>query len=482
MNAPRRALCPLAPFCARLAATSLAAVLLLTGCGKSEAPRVAAKPSPDAAAVAAEKQAQEKAAAQARARAEAEAAAAAVPPKFAGLKAARAEGSYVAVLFENGRKGMFPTVSLTEAEKQWLDEFAAAHPLAHGKSSVVTAKAEVKATIVKQSLENGLETVQLCAPAKLRDQIGGTCMFYGRVHYLDIAGYPIEDGEIYRVINNVPKDQPYLDYHYYVGMLMLFIKQKPVPLVHFPDGSVDPFDWARQELRKGRPVLAALPENIWLSLPADFLATHPWDGNSKVGHQVVLNGFTWNATTGKGTFHVINSWRALSEFDVPVEARKEERNIQIEQSLSPRGELPEQAAKVIAGEVTELRAVGKQKLYAVDTNLGARRVLADSPDAAKALVEADNNPHSLDEVFAEYVGRIYDYIEWSADPKIRDAAAAELLAEIFKIPPNVPLPHIDFEAKGSLGTVYFVRVAPQKVVKLAAESREAALRFGAGLR
>ena len=455
-------------------ALALIAAILLAGCGPSAKERQA-----QAEKTAQAEKARATAAAEARKKAEHEeavrkAVAGEVPAKFKGLAAARAESGYVAVLYENGRKGMLPAGSLTEAETAWLNAFAADHPLAHGKSTVVTAKTEVKKTIEKQATENGVESVQLCAPAKLRDQIGGTCMFYGRVHYLDIAGYPIEDGEIYKVINNVPTNQPYLDYHYYVGMLMLFLKQKPSPIVHFPDGTISPFDWARQELRKGRPILSALPEDIWMSLPADFLATHPFDGSSKIGHQVVINGFTYNPATQKGTFHVINSWKVLSEFDVPVE-KKDEKRILMEQSLSPRGEPPEQAAKVTAGAVTLVRQVGKQNLYSVETNLGPRKVAAATEEAARAVVEADTSAKDMETLFGEYVIQIYDYIYNTADPKIRDIAAAMLLSEIFKIPPTVTLPHVDLEVKSALGKVYFVRLSPQRVVKLFAESTGDAL-------
>jgi hypothetical protein len=382
----------------------------------------------------------------------------------------------VRLLYQNGRKGLFPAGDLTAAEAEWLATFVAAHPLAPGKSTVVTARVEMKKTIEKQSMADGVETVQLCAPAKLRDQIGATCMFYARVHYLDIAGYPVEDGEIYRVINNASKDQPYLDYHYLVGTQMLFLRQKPLPLVHFPNGTTPPFEWARQELRKGRPILAALPENIWLSLPADFLATHPFDGSGKIGHQVVINGFTWNAATQKATFHVVNSWRALAEFDVPVEAR-DERNILMEQSLSPKGEPPEQAVKVIAGAVTLLKPVGKQNLYSVETNVGPQKVMAASEEGAKQFVEMDTTVGDAETVFGEYVSRIYDYIYYYADPKIRDVAAATLFAELLRIPPTIALPHVDLEVKGALGKTYFVRVSPDKVLRFRAESAEQALQW-----
>lgn len=452
----------------------MTAAMALAGCGPSKA-ELEAKAKADAAAAA-----KRKAAAEAQAKQEAEEAKAreiaamATPAKFAGLTAARSEGGYVAVQYENGRRGMIPTSTLNEQELNWVTKFAAEHPLAKGKGSVVVAKVEARKTILKQETVDGTETVQLLAPAKARDQIGGTCMFYARAHYLDIAGYPVEDVEIYRVINNVPRDQPYLDYHYYVGMLALFLKQKPSPLLHFPDGTISSFEWARQELRKGRPVLAALSQNVWMDLPADFLATHPWDGTSKIGHQVVINGFTYNPQTKKGTFHVVNSWQVLAEFDVPVDG-KDETRILMEQSISPRGEPPQKAEKLVAGKITALKQVGAQSLFSVETNVGTRRVVAVNEAAAKALVEADTSEKDLDTIFGEMVIQIYDYIYEVADARVRDAAAAALFSEIFKVPETVTLPHVDLEAKSSLGTVYFVRVAPFKVVKLLAESTADAL-------
>lgn len=445
-----------------LQSCTLIVALLLAGCGQKEKQAKAApKPAPATAPAKPEDSPRPEAGRKPH-------------PTLDGLAAARIEQGYVTLLYQNGRKGLFPVGDLTEAEAGWLNTFAAAHPLGHGKSTMVTARVEAKKTIEKQSLVNGMETVQLCAPAKLRDQIGGTCMFYARVHYLDIAGYPVEDGEIYRVINNVPRDQPYLDRHYYVGMLMLFARQKPSPIVHFPNGTLPPFEWARQELRKGRPILAALPENIWLSLPADFLATHPFDGSGKIGHQVVINGFTYNAATRKSTFHVVNSWRALSEFDVPVEPR-DERNILMEQSLSPKGEPPEQAVKVTAGAATLVKAVGKQNLYTVETNLGPQKVLAATEDAARAFVEADMSAKDMETMFGEYIIKIFDYIQENADPRIRDVAAAQLMSEVFKIPETVALPHVDLEVKSAMGKVYFVRTAPGRVVKLFADSTGEAL-------
>lgn len=395
-------------------------------------------------------------------------------PKIAELAAARIEGGYVTVQFKNGRRGLFPVIDLSDAEIDEMKAFAAANPLAKGKSSVVVAKVEVKKTIEKQETKDGTETVQLIPPAKLRDQIGGTCMFYARVHYLDIAGYPIQDGEIYKVINNVSSQQPYLDYRYHVGMQLLFLKQKPSPIPYFPDGTIPPFEWARQQLRKGRPILAALPENIWLSLPAEFLAAHPWEGNNRIGHQVVINGFTYNPATKKATFHIVNSWRVLAEFDITVEPR-DERNLVMEQSLGPRGEPPEQPPRLTAGAIALLKPVGRQNLYSVETNLGPRKVMAASEEAAKQFVEMDTGARDMETIFGEFVVEIYDYIHRYADPKVRDLATAALFSELFKIPPTIALPHVDLEVKGALGKTYFVRVAPEKVVKLTAESTAEAL-------
>ncbi|HWA28914.1 MAG TPA: hypothetical protein VG734_24900 [Lacunisphaera sp.] len=452
---------------------TLILALALAGCGKKEEPAKAAPPkpaqvAPPPAPAKPEGPPQPEKGAKAHASLE-------------GLAAARIDGGYVRLLYQTGQKSAFPVTSLSDSEAEWLKDFIKDHPLAAGKSTVVVAKVEAKKTIEKQETKDGTETVQLVAPAKLRDQIGGTCMFYARVHYLDIAGYGVADGEIYQVINNVPKNNPYDDYRYHVGMQLLFLKQKPTPIAYYPDGTIPPFEWARQQLRKGRPILAALPENIWLSLPADYLAQHPWEGNNKIGHQVVINGFSYNPTTKKSTFHVVNSWRSLAEFDVTVEAR-DEKNVLMEQSLAPKGELPEQAEKIVAGAITLVRAVGKQNLYSIETNKGPKKVTAATEDDAKRLVEMDTSAPDPETAFGEYVVRACDYIHAFADPKIRDQAIAQLVSEVCRVPAGVALPHVDLEVKNPLGRVYLVRVAPEKIVKLGADSPEQALQFAARIK
>ena len=447
------------------------AVLLLTACGRQQkqaeatppsAPTPAPASAPEPVAPAPENSKFAKAGTKAPA------------PKLDELSAARIEGGYVTVQFKNGQRKLLPVVSLSDAELEELKTFATAHPLAKGKSSVVVAKVEVKKTIEKQETKDGTETVQLVPPAKLRDQIGGTCMLYARVHYLDIAGYPIDDAEIYKISNQVSVDAPFLDPRYHTAMQVLFLKQKPTPIAYYPDGTLPPFEWARQQLRKGRPILAALPENIWLSLPADYLATHRFEGNSKIGHQIVINGFTLNPTTKKATFHIVNSWRVLSEFDITVEPR-DERNIQFEQSLAPRGELPEQPPKIVAGAITLLKPVGKQNLYSVETNLGPRKVMAVSEAGAKEFIEASTAVKDMETVLGENILEAYDRIYAFAPAPMRDAAAAATIAEICKVPPGVALPHIDLEVKGAVGKTYLVRIAPDKVVKLMADSSADAL-------
>ncbi|HEY4988676.1 MAG TPA: hypothetical protein VII09_02665, partial [Opitutaceae bacterium] len=216
------------------------------------------------------------------------------------------------------------------------------------------------------------------------DQIGATCMVYARVHWLDIAGFYVDNVDIYKIINNADTNQPWLSPNFYRSMDELVTNFTPHPLVHDWTPATDEFDWTRQELRKGRPVLANFPREVWQDLPPGLVGKHPWSGGN-VGHQVVINGFTWNRDTRQGTFHIVNSWAELPEFDLKTDAARGAMGV--EQSLSPKGEAKEDAVRTQVIKVTLLKAIGKTNLYEVTTNNGVQRVAAVDTDAARAMIE-----------------------------------------------------------------------------------------------
>jgi hypothetical protein len=302
---------------------------------------------------------------------------------------ARIEKTYIVVRFADGTKSLVPTASLLPDDLAWLTELSTRSPLAKGNSQITVVKAptetKTKTTIEISKTEGPLETVQLCQPSILRDQIGGTCMLYARVHWLDIAGYYTTDGTIYKIINGTPSENPWKESRYVLGLDSIVMDRTPKPVIHDLPSEENPFDWARQELRKGRPVLASFPREIWQALPPGFIAAHPWNGG-KVGHQIVVNGFTWNKAAGKGTFHIINSWSELPQFDLDTDAAKGDTLV-IEQSLSPMGEVQAATAREIVQAVTLIRTVGKLNLYEVQTNLRTQRMLAASEAAVHDLIE-----------------------------------------------------------------------------------------------
>ncbi|HZP59473.1 MAG TPA: hypothetical protein VFB27_04040 [Opitutaceae bacterium] len=317
----------------------------------------------------------------------------AVSLKYQSAVKARINGDYAVVQFADGSKSLVPLSSLDSSDRAWIVRLSSQNPMAAGKAKVVVVKAEdlvkAKKTIEVSKTEGPLETVQLCPPNVFRNQIGGTCMMYARVHWLDIAGYYVDDGSIYRVINVVSPDNPWSDPRYLQGMENIFLSFKSRPVLHrLPAQAEDPFEWAREELRKGHPILAAFPREIWQALPPGFVAAHPWNGGP-VGHQIVINGFTWNSRTRKGTFHIINSWQELPQFDLTTDAAGGGALV-IEQSLSPIGEAKVQVAKEVVQHVTFLKSVGdtgETKLYEVQTNLGTRRIVAPNEAAVREMVE-----------------------------------------------------------------------------------------------
>jgi hypothetical protein len=311
----------------------------------------------------------------------------AVSARFKAAAQARIEKSYAVVVFSDGSKAMVPLASLSDDDRAYLTQLSNDKPLEHGKSQVVVAKEEVKAkqTIQVATTVNGVETVQLCPPNVPRDQLGATCMAYARVHWLDIAGYNVDIGTLYKIINAADPNQPWKNVAYHHALYDMVENNKPKPVVHSLPGEVEPFEWARAELRKGHPLLAAFPKEIWQALPANFVAQRPWSGGD-VGHQIVINGFTWNATTKKGTFHIINSWNELPEFDLTTDNAGGGALV-IEQSLSPRGEIQPTHEKELVKSITLLRAFGKTNMYEVETNLGHHKIAAASEDAARSLIE-----------------------------------------------------------------------------------------------
>lgn len=314
----------------------------------------------------------------------------AVSPKYQSAVKARIENGYAVVLFANGSRTMVPLDSLKDDDREWLTELSVQSPLAHGKSEIKVVKEQVRAknTIAVSSVVGPLETVQLIPPNVLRDQIGATCMVYARVHWLDIAGYYVNNVDIYKIINNADTDDPWKSDRYYPSMVGMVMNFTPRPRFHNWTPKVDAFEWTRAELRKGRPVLAAFPREIWQDLPPGFVGKHPWSGGN-VGHQIVINGFTWNKETREGTFHIINSWKELPEFDLKTSAAK--GAMDVEQSLSPKGEPKEEAPKTEVIKVTLIKTIGKTNLYQVDTNNGVERVAAADEVAARSMVESSDS-------------------------------------------------------------------------------------------
>ncbi len=199
----------------------------------------------------------------------------------------------------------------------------------------------------------------------------------------------MDNVDIYKVINIADTVHPWTSPNYYQSMQNLVMNFTPRPVIHNWSPKVEAFEWARQELRKGRPVLAAFPREIWQALPPGFVGMHPWNGG-KVGHQIVINGFTWNKETRQGTFHIVNSWKELPEFDLKTDAAK--GAMDVEASVSPKGEQREEAVVIEVGKVTLIKALGKTNLYEVQTNSGVERVAAPDPAAAKAMASgADSN-------------------------------------------------------------------------------------------
>ncbi len=316
----------------------------------------------------------------------------AISASLQNAASARIGPTYAVILSADGKKSLVPLASLTEADRAWLEKFAAEHPLGHGSSTVTVVKEErvrtIKKTIDRSTVDGPVETVQLCPPAILRDQLGNTCQLYAIIHCMDIAGYYVKIADVNKIVNMIEAtspSNPWADPRYAPALYQFPRTYAPSNAIHDPDRTKEPFDWARDEIRKGHPILAAFPESIWEGLPPAFVAAHMWDGG-KEGHAIVVNGFTWNRLSGEGTFHIINSWRDLSEFDLSVESAK--GLLVMQWSLSAKNEVDAVASKEVVVNVAVLRAAADMNLYEVQTNLGNRQVVAQSEAAARKFVES----------------------------------------------------------------------------------------------
>jgi len=285
---------------------------------------------------------------------------------------------------------MYPLKDLTDADRDWLTRFAAEHPLAHGNSKVIVAAEApkpAKKTIEVSRTEGTLETVQLCQPAIIRNQDGNFCYTFAMVHCMDIAGYVIQPGTIEAIqdhANAIDSENPWHDRDYGPSVQRMLTQLAPPQALHAFDHEESLYDWIRDQLRKGRPVLTLFPDNIWQALPPELVARlRGWHGDS-MGHAVVINGFTYDHRTNNGTFHVINSWDVLQQWDLPVAAAQ--GYVDVYFSLSPKGEAIEKAAPLEIQAVKDLGAHGTLHLYAVTTNRGTKRVLAASEAQARSLV------------------------------------------------------------------------------------------------
>ena len=319
-----------------------------------------------------------------------------VSRKYRNTVQARIDSKYALLIDRSGSRSLVPLEGMRAEDLAWFKELSRHSSIERGNTSVkVVSEAEqgpaqikAKKTILRATKIDGVEQVQLCAPNVFQDQIGGTCMLYARVHWLDIAGYYTSNGEIYKIINGTPPSSPWVAQKYVKGLYTVIYDRPEKPTLHEALPYGDNFEWARGQLRLGRPILAALPREIWQALPVDFLAERIWSGGS-VGHQIVVNGFTYDPATDTGTFHVVNSWSELTEFDLKLRDARN-GNLVFEHSISPYGEKLKAPTKEIVQSIRLLKSAGSSNLYQVTTNKGTRSILAPDEATARKLVEEDS--------------------------------------------------------------------------------------------
>jgi len=345
--------------------------------------------------------------------------------------------------------------------------------------------------------------VLLCAPAQCwRDQIGPTCMFSTPAACINprhrrLRG--VADGEIYKVINNrqpggALQGLPFI----HVGMQLASSSSRSrVPIAHYRDKArLPPFEWgrARELPAKGPgPSSRPCPRTSGCRCRRDYLRHPPLRrATAKIGHQIVINGFSYNPATKEGPpFHIVNSWaRACRSSIIPVRAGRDERNILMEQSLSAEGPSPpEQAGQDHRRAPSPLlKPVGQAETSTPSrTNPSARRKVDGGLRGgreANSWEQDTGGGMTSTPLFGENVIETYDFIYYNAGPQgARDnrRGGRALWADLFRVPSTVALPHVDLEVKSSLGpTSIFIRTAPpQKVVKIMANTTAEGARPGA---
>ncbi len=290
-------------------------------------------------------------------------------PNFEKAAKARIEDNYVVVLWASGKKAIYPVSTLTSDDLAILTAIAEKRPLAKGSGRVEDYHpAEPrKVTIARNERVGDEEIVQLVLPNVVHDQ-GQTeaCQFYALNHALQIAGYFVE---LDRLMDwqRIP-ERSYAQRDAYARLfsgeygcgtsaelaesasaavarccpearcnavswdrMTLQTQQKAlaqstkatylrakVSAVSQPEN----WEWIRDELRKGNPVIAGLVSDYWRVLPAAFFEHHRAPAIDS-GHAVVVIGFTWNEALKSGTFRLVNSWEDQPEIVVSTEDARE---------------------------------------------------------------------------------------------------------------------------------------------------------------
>ena len=142
-------------------------------------------------------------------------------------------------------------------------------------------------------------------------------MLYGRVHWLDIAGYYADNGMIYRVSNVADAEHPWQDMHYLMGLDNLVNGFLPKPIVHDLALQDDPFEWRPPRESRRSPGFAHAQRR---ASGGAFRASHGqkvspvvWRavrrGVTDIRHPAVSPGLSASLSQRRRTFILQNSWK-----------------------------------------------------------------------------------------------------------------------------------------------------------------------------